>query len=292
MVQCQAVTWAPFRRRYARGGPDIYSLERTRIIGTSDRDTTIQHPNSKAVHPFTAMRWRPLLLLTLLLVACSAERRTQPTPIPVPTTPALNAILAAPTPGPVWTFGYLLISNQGATLVEGVSFAPDGAPTPLAPGGLWLGEPPPLPADPPLNEAGAIRYGIVSASGLLAGPGSFGPEGRYAYQLTDPRITPLGLREVTIALLLENSGLYEGQAVRVRGDLLARSDSAVLVERLGPGGVPEATARQIKLDGPIRDSTALAELQRSPGDSVRFGPVEITGVWRSGRLYPLSVRVR
>jgi hypothetical protein len=282
---------APLPRHHARGGPNR-SLERTPIIARSDRDTTIQNPKSKAVHPSTATRWLTLLLLALLLAACGAERRTLPTAIPVPTTPALSAILAAPTPGPVRTFGYLLIGNQGATLVEGVRFAPAGAPTPLAPEGLWLGEPPPLPADPPLNEAGAVRYGIVSASGLLAGPGNFGPEGRYAYQLTDPRIIPLGLREVTIALLLENSGLYEGQAVRVRGDLLARGDSAVLVERLGPGGVPEATARQIKLDGPIRDSAALAELQRSPGDSVRFGPVEITGVWRGGRLYPLSVRVR
>ncbi|MCX7790783.1 MAG: hypothetical protein N2378_09110, partial [Chloroflexaceae bacterium] len=224
--------------------------------------------------------------------ACGTETRSPPTPIPAPTMPALSAILAAPTPGPVRTFGYLLISAEGAVLVEGVSVATDGAPTPLAPGGLWLGEPPPLPAEPPLEGAGALRYGIVSASGILEGPGRFGPEGRYTHQLTDPRITPLGLREVTIALLVENSGLYEGQALRIRGDLLARGDSAVLVERLRPGGVPEASARQIKLDGPVRDSAALAELQRSPGENVHFGPVEITGVWRGGRLYPLSVRVR
>ncbi|MGQ9927280.1 MAG: hypothetical protein ACUVS4_10455 [Chloroflexaceae bacterium] len=240
------------------------------------------------------MRRLPLVLLTLLLLlaGCGAERRSLPTPLPAPTTPALSAILSAPTPGPVRTFGYLLIGAEGAMLVEGVSFAPDGAPSPLTPGGLWLGAPPPLPAEPPLDEAGAVRYGIVSASGILDGPGRFGPEGRHIYQLSDPRITPLGLREVTIALLLENSGLYAGQAVRVRGDLLVSGNSAMLVERLGPGGVPEAAARQIKLDAPLRHDAALAQLQRSPGDNVRFGPVEITGVWRGGRLYPLSVRVR
>lgn len=238
------------------------------------------------------MRWPSLWLLVLLLTACGAETRPLPTPMPAPTTPALGAVLAAPTPGPVRTFGYLLINADGAALVEGVSIAPDGTPVPLAPEGLWLGDPPPMPAEPALDEAGAVRYGIVSASGLLAGPGSFGPEGRYRFQLADPRIIPLGLREVTIALLLENSGLYEGQAVRVRGDLLARDDSAVLVERLGAGGVPEATARQIKLDGPVRDSGALAALQTNPGNRVRFGPVEVTGVWRGGRLYPLNVRVR
>ncbi|MCS6881014.1 MAG: hypothetical protein RMK84_02000 [Oscillochloridaceae bacterium] len=238
------------------------------------------------------MRWLSLWLLVPLLIACGAERRARPTPLPAPTTPALSAVLAAATPGPVRTFGYLLISHEGATLVEGVSMAPDGSPVPLVPEGLWLGDPPPLPDEPALDEAGAVRYGIVNASGILAGPGRFGPEGRYSYRLSDPRIIPLGLREVTIALLLENSGLYEGQAVRVRGDLLARGDAAVLVERLGPGGVPEAAARQIKLDGPVRDSGALAALHTNPGNKVRFGPVEITGVWRGGRLYPLNVRVR
>ncbi len=243
-----------------------------------------------AVKNFLAMRRLLLLLLFLLLTACGMERPAPPTPVPAPTLPALSAILAAPSPGPVRTFGYLLIDTDGATLVEGLSLTPDGALAPLAPEGLWLGAPPPLPDEPPLDEAGAVRYGIVSASGILDGPGRFGPAGRYAYQLAEPRITPLGLREVTIALLLENSGLYEGQAVRLRGDLLARGDSAVLVERLGPGGVPEASARQLKLDGPVRDDAALAALQRSPGNGVRFGPVEITGLWRGGRLYPLSVR--
>ncbi len=236
-----------------------------------------------------AMRARLPLLLLLILVACGDPRRTTVTPPPAPTVPAIGELLAAPSPGPVRTFGYLWISPDGAALLDGLSLTTTGEPTPLEAGGLWLDELPSLPAEPPLSTAGPVRYGIVAATGTLDGPGQFGPAGTFRYRLLSPALEPLGLRELTIPLLLDNSGLYEGQAVRLRGDLLMSRDSAVLVERLGPGGVPAAAARQVKLAAPPRDEALLARLQRGAGPSVRFGPVQITGLWRAGRLYPLVV---
>jgi hypothetical protein len=80
--------------------------------------------------------------------------------------------------------------------------------------------------------------------------------------------------------------------VRLQGQLLASDDSALLVERLGAGGVPEGSALQVKLAIPPPDSVALASLRPAGDGSIRFGPVEITGLWRAGRLYPLSVVAR
>ena len=91
-------------------------------------------------------------------------------------------------------------------------------------------------------------------------------------------------------LLLDNSGLYAGQPVRLQGQLLADADGAVLVEQLGPGGVPEASALQIKLVPTTHDRALLEQLSPAGNGDVRFGPVEVTGIWRSSRLYPLSIR--
>lgn len=235
------------------------------------------------------MHARLTLLLLVLLVACGDTRRTTVTPPPAPTAPAIGELLTAPGPGPVRTFGYLWITPDGAALLDGLSLTATGAPTPLDAGGLWLDELPPLPAEPPLSTAGPVRYGIVAATGTLDGPGQFGPGGTFRYRLLSPALEPLGLRDLTIPLLLENSGLYAGQAVRLRGELLMSRDSAVLVERLGPGGVPAAEARQVKLAAPPRDEALLARLQRGASEGVRFGPVQITGLWQGGRLYPLAV---
>lgn len=240
------------------------------------------------------MTVRQIAFLTAILVtlaACGGRRDAEVSPTPLPATHGVGELLAAPTPGPVRAFGCLLITPQGAALVDGIRLSPKGEPIPLETEGMWLGAPPPLPAESSLEAAGDARYGVVIAAGALDGPGRFGPAGQYAFQLRNPEVTPVGLREVTIALLVQNSDLYEGQAVRVQGALLARPDAALLVERLGPGGVPEAAARQIKLARPVSDPPTLERLRRGAGAAVRFGPVQMTGVWRDGRLYPLAVQV-
>lgn len=226
------------------------------------------------------------LFLALLLTACASQptRAPGPTPPPGPTTPLVEEILAGPTPGPIRTIGYLLAGPEGAALVGPLRTGGVGAPAPLSDGGIWLGAAP-LPAD----AAAAQGPVIVEAAGRLEGPGQFGPDGRYSYSLAEPALEARTPRDLTIALLLENSGLYEGQPVRVRGQLLLSPDTALLVESVGAGGVPDASARQVKL-GPMPADPALAAALGGPGvGRVSYGPAEIIGIWRAGRLYPLAV---
>lgn len=233
-----------------------------------------------------AMRRLLPLLLIALLAACArqAARDGAPTPPPAPTLPLVAEILAGPTPGPVRTIGYLFAGPEGAALVGAMRLGGAGAPAPLDDDGIWLGAAP-LPA----GEA-AAGYTIVEASGRLEGPGRFGPGGRYSFSLAEPALKPRAARDLSIALLLENSGLYEGQPVRVRGQLLTSPDTALLVESLGAGGVPDARARQVKLAAAPADPAVAASLQRSGSGRVSYGPVEIVGIWRAGRLYPLAAR--
>lgn len=198
--------------------------------------------------------------------------------------------MANPVAGQLQVVGYLLIDAAGASLVDGLSFALPPAPTPLEPGGIWLGAAPTLPPDTALTEAVGVRYAIVAAEGTLEGPGSFGPDGAYGYQLAQARIEVLSVRDLSMRLLLDNSALYAGQPVRLQGQFLGNADGAVLVERLGAGGVPEAAALQIKLAPAIRDQALLAQLTSTGDGRIHFGPVEITGIWRSSRLYPLSIK--
>jgi hypothetical protein len=79
--------------------------------------------------------------------------------------------------------------------------------------------------------------------------------------------------------------------VRLVGGLLAREDSALLVDRLGAGGLPEPKARQLKLGSPLRDRVLHQRLAGAPGGAVRFGQVQVEGIWRAGILTPLSITV-
>ncbi|HMQ32060.1 MAG TPA: hypothetical protein PKD53_15130 [Chloroflexaceae bacterium] len=233
------------------------------------------------------MRRLLTLVIPLLLAACGGPAAPAPAAPPAPTVPTIGELLAAPAPGPVEAVGYLFSSPGGALLVEALRLAGAGAPAPLDSAGIWLGEAPPLPPDA-LTRAGEVSYAVVAAAGRLEGPGQYGPGGRYSYSLAEPVIEARPPRDLTIPLLLGNSALYEGQAVRVRGQLLASPGTALLIESLGPGGVPDASALQVKLAA-IPADPALATLQRSGDGRVTYGPVEVVGVWRAGRLYPLSI---
>lgn len=233
---------------------------------------------------------RPLIVIAiaLLLAGCGGATAARPTPPPAPTLPAVGEITAGATPGPVRTVGYLLVTPDGAAMVDGLRLSGPGAPAPTGGGGIWLGATPPLPAEPTLTTAGDVAYVVAEADGRLEGPGQYGPGGRFAYSLADAVVRPRSARDLTIPLLLANSGLYEGQPVRLRGQILASADSALLVERIGPGGVPDAQALQVKLARAPDEATLAALTQGSEG-RVSYGPAEVIGIWRAGRLYPLAV---
>lgn len=230
-----------------------------------------------------------ILLLCLALGACATRPGPSPTPLPAPTVPAVAEVMANPKAGEVRLLGYLLVDGEGASLSDGLSLSGPAGPAPIYANGIWLGEPPTLPPDTALSEAEGVRYTIVIASGSLEGPGAFGPGERYRYRLLQPRVELLGVRELNMRLLLDNTGLYAGQIVRLNGALLADDAGAVLVERLGAGGVPESSALQIKLAPAIRDEALLQRLNAAGDGRIRYGPVTVTGIWRGTHLYPLLI---
>lgn len=226
-----------------------------------------------------------LVLAAILLVACAGT----PPPAPAglaPTAIPLLGDLAGRAGGQRTLVGLLYVTQDGALLAEGLSLS-GPSPLPLGATPVWLGALQ-FPDDALLRDAGAARYGPAQIAGLLEGPGSFGPTGDFPYLMDAPQVELLSVRELDIALLLGNSRLYEGQAVRLRGQLLASADSALLSQRLGQGGVPDAAALQVKLAAPIHD-TALLDGLRGTG-AARYGPVEILGIWRGGTLVPLVIQ--
>ena len=154
---------------------------------------------------------------------------------------------------------------------------------------IWLGSTVANDIGEALRTAGGTRYGIVVARGQLEGPGAYGPGGSYRYQMSGPHLQPLAPQETTVGALLDSAAAYEGRLVRIDGALLARSDSALLVDHLGSGGLPAPGARQIKLRGPLRDNALLGRLHAASGGAIHFGQVQVEGFWRGGALTPLSL---
>lgn len=234
---------------------------------------------------------RHLLILCLLMVLLAACAGAPPPPAPAespPTAIPLLRDLPDRVSGPVMVIGLLYITQDGGLLVDGLSLSA-ATPLPTGAGPIWLGALR-LPADPPLTDYGAARYGPAQIAGQLEGPGAYGPQGRYRYQIGAPQVELLSVRELDIPLLLSNSGLYERQAIHLSGQLLVSADSALLSERLGQGGVPDATARQVKLAAPLDDQTLIDRL--AGAGAARYGPVQILGLWRDGTLVPLVVTLR
>jgi hypothetical protein len=190
----------------------------------------------------------------------------------------------------ITTVGYVLVDEEGVRLVEGLSFSGDLAPQPLSSSEeqIWLAIDAESTLKSALHTAGRVKYALVVARGHLQGPGAYGPNGRYGYQIADPRVQPALLHETTVAALLDSPTAHEGRMIRVVGALLARAESAVLVDRLGDGGLPEPGSRQVKLRTPIRDSALLDRLKGNSG-AVRFGQVQVEGFWRGGVLVPLAI---
>lgn len=238
-------------------------------------------------------RWFSLISLVVLLAACSAPPSSlQPDPSQPPGfryTP-LPTVLAAPG-GQVTTAGYYYSGGDGAVLVEGLSFAGDG-PVPLldeANQQVWLGAASSPELEQGLRSSGAVRYAPLLVSGRIEGPGSFGPGGRYPFQLTSPSFTLLVPTTLTVTGLLAKAFSYDGQFVRVKGMLLANEEGALLADELSKGGVPTVASRQLKLAEPVRDARLLAWLTASAGGAARYGPVEVEGFWRNGELLALGI---
>jgi hypothetical protein len=233
------------------------------------------------------------VLLAVLVVSCDNAA-----PAAAPTAEALLlpselTQSVTDTGREVSVVGYLLADATGVVLVDNVMFETGGQPRPIGDTGIaiWLGQEPPVVAAGALRSAGSQRYAVAVVRGSLKGPASFGPRASYRYQIVAPQVAVLPVQETSMAALLEQPAHYEGQAVRLVGGLLVRDGAALLVDQLGTGGLPAPKARQIKLRAPLNDAGLLDRLAGAPGGAVRFGQVQIEGLWRAGALAPLSISV-
>ncbi|HEX5692273.1 MAG TPA: hypothetical protein VFX76_19795, partial [Roseiflexaceae bacterium] len=206
-----------------------------------------------------------VLFVVLLLVACGEVVVPAPevpaTPTRVAFTPIsdLQQRSLPPTGVSITTVGYVVVTDASAILLDGLTFSEGATPQPLSSASvqIWLGGQIIRSLGGFLQRAGTVRYAIVVARGKLEGPGLFGPNGSYRYRLSEPSLQTVAPEDTNIAALLDGSNAYEGRVVRVAGNLLARPSEAVLVEQLGPGGLPEPNVRQLKLHGPLRDQPLL-----------------------------------
>lgn len=208
------------------------------------------------------------------LSACGAA---QPLPLPVDLATAANR-------GPQPMIAFFYRDQQGARLVSSLSASTD-PPIPLEPPEqqVWLGEVD-IPAGLALSVAGDVQYGMVIAQGDWQPAGQYGPGGVWPHALASPRLQPFTPATVALADLLSDTR-YEGQVVRLRAALIVSTGASLLVEEIGPGGVPAATARQVKLLYGDRDQALLDRLQTS--GAARFGYVDAIGRWKQGRFEPL-----
>jgi hypothetical protein len=241
------------------------------------------------------------VLITSFVLVLSACQDAS-TPIQLPPTAAPLSYISIPdliaTTQPagnrsITTIGYILADRTGAILVDAIIFDAGGKPQPLDTGTppLWLGAQLPTQIQGLLRTAGDLEYASVVARAHLLGPGGYGPNGRYRYQLTDAILQPLAAQETTIDDLLNRSATYESRLIRMVGGLLIRETSALLVDKLGSGGIPEPKSRQIKLRAPINDQAVLTRLKSAPSGAVHFGQIQIEGLWHQGVLTPISITI-
>lgn len=229
---------------------------------------TMRGVMSKHLFAFFACWW------LLWLSACGAALR-----LPLPADLALTAAR-----GPQQMVAFLYRDQQGVRLVSSLSASTD-PPVPLEPPEqqVWLGEVD-IPAGLALSVAGDVQYGMVIAQGDWQPDGQYGPGGVWPHALASPRLQPFTPATVALADLLSDTR-YEGQVVRLRAALIVSTGASLLVEEIGPGGVPAATARQVKLLYGERDQALLERLQAS--GAARFGYVDAIGRWKQGRFEPL-----
>jgi hypothetical protein len=238
------------------------------------------------------------ICIACLLAACAAPLAD---PTPTPTASAGASMLVADlmqsgaAGGPAVLVGYLYADGQRTVLAPGLSHRPNAPPRPLpdaASHQVWLGAAPEPAIEPDLRQQENVRYALVQVEGQLDGPGTFGPDGLYPYQMHPAAYLILTPLPVTLSTLTADESLYEGQYVRVEGVLLASDDSLLLVDAVGEGGVPAPGSTPIKLVWLLRDRYVLERLSQPASSQVRFGAVGAVGIWRDGTLWALSLTLR
>jgi hypothetical protein len=247
---------------------------------------------NKFAHKQLLLLWACLLLLAACQNAAVPAPSLPPTAMPVAFVP-LDILLksdAGSAQAETTTAGYLIADATGVSLVDGLSFGADGTPHLLdSPNQIWLGPDIETHIKEQLRASGRFKFASVRAHGRLEGPGAYGYNSSYRYQIAAPSIEVIAAQETTIGELLDHSASYENRLVRLVGGLIARDSSALLVEQLGSGGLPLPKARQIKLHAPLRDRELLGRLKNVSGGAIRFGQVQLEGFWRTGTLIPLSI---
>ncbi|HEY1013773.1 MAG TPA: hypothetical protein VGE07_13765 [Herpetosiphonaceae bacterium] len=214
----------------------------------------------------------------LLLTGCAAQQ--QPTPARQAPANTTNTILqvaelldgrydqaAVTVIGPVWQAGTEARLVGGLLPNGGGGFAPAAGAGPVLIEGVELRG---------LRAAPLGGYGVARLSGTV-GVGADGGRRIVASEAKVLQPVALGLAE-----LLANSATYEGQVVAVDGSLLANQNSALLVDSIGPGGVPAGDSQQIKLAEPAPGVSILRDGSGSK-TSVRQS-VRATGLWQANRL--------
>jgi len=222
---------------------------------------------------------RVLMPLLLLLSACAGQG---PAPLPLPSRPqaeptlTLSTLLSEPqrwSGRPITLIAPARLSDGQRVLTPQLGLS-DGAEH----SSLWLAEAPPATIINRLPDGA----GYLKLRGRLSPPGAFGRDQRYTYQFVADELAVLEPERTTVANLADNPLAIDGVLLAVDGTLLVRDDSALLVDRVSAGGVPETDARQIKLPRAAIDAATVAGFERS-GD-VRWGPVRVTGWWQDGAM--------
>lgn len=237
-------------------------------------------------HAASGMLAMSIWLLALLLLSCSSSPIVS-TPAPLPTVLSFIPLtdLHPQAERRISTLVYLLPEGQGASLHDALSFE-QTSPASLTPADLRIW------CDP--GCAGQLAAGgvlTVVAQGVLDGPGAFGPQGAYRWQLKDARLLPQVAEETSIANLLQRISYYNKRLLRVQGIVLLSKDSALLLDQIGPGGMPTATTQQLKLRWLHPDQQLIQRLKLLPGTDIRSGSVQIEGYMSNAALVPLSVRI-
>lgn len=240
---------------------------------------------------------RVLLLAVMVLAgACQDSAAPQLPPTAAPPqfvlVPDVLADRTDPSQGALTLAGFVVSQKDGVALASALVFDTDGggyvSSTAAAP--IWLGADFAKLGSVQLQTAGTLQYAPALVRGALQGPGEYGPGDHYMYQISAPKLEAWVPVESSVGALLDDPQSYNGRLVRVLGSLLLGKGSALLVDKLGSGGIPAQGARQIKLLGPIDDSRILNALTESSSGVVRFGQVQVEGVLRGTVLVPLALR--
>ena len=178
---------------------------------------------------------RVLVLLLLLLTACAVQR---PGPLPLPSatqreeTLTLQTLLSEPqrwSGQPITLITPALLSESEQLLTSRPARTSQTART-----SIWLADAPSDTVRDQLNNGA----GYLKLRGGLSPPGAYGRDQRFTYQFVADEIDVLDPERTTIANLADNPRAMDGVLLAVSGTLLLRGDSALLVDRVSAGAVP------------------------------------------------------